>query len=184
MAQHLIDTVIQLRQCPRCKAYVFVCMVSGVKTAADPKPLSVEEYRAALIAGRMTYDQLDQAGRPWKLQSRSAASQWPPFKGRSVVAEHGCTKAMNMGEVEFTAIPHSTPVSDTGAAGVTTGQSAMSSERRTLGTVAAHVTHHRSRPYIKEKCEVCHKEIGTDIRMVGVQIGDEWVWIQHDFKCN
>lgn len=183
MPPQFIDTIIKLRQCPRCKAYVFVCMVSGIKTAADPKPLNVDEYRAALIAGRMTYDQLDQAGRPWKLQGRTAASQWPPFKDRKIVAEHGCTKAMNMAEAEFIDIPRSTPASGTGAAGVTPTHSVYSSEPRILGTVAAHVTHHRSRPYIQAKCDRCKLSIGHDWNFWGIQRGDHWIHVEHGYDC-
>jgi hypothetical protein len=183
MSNQLIDTVVQLRQCPRCKAYVFVCMVSGIKTAADPKPLNVEEYRAALISGRMTYDQLDQAGRPWKLQGRTAASQWPPFKGRKIVAEHGCTKAMNMAEAEFIDIPRSTPASGIGAAGVTTGQYASTSTQTTLGTVAVNVIPHRSRTYLQVKCDRCKLSIGHDWNFWGIQRGEEWVHAEHGYEC-
>jgi hypothetical protein len=159
-------------------------MVSGIKTAADPKPLDVDEYRAALIAGRMTYDQLDQAGRPWKLQGRTAASQWPPFKGRKIVAEHGCTKAMNMAEAEFIDIPRSTPASGTGEAGVTTGQYASTSMPTTLGTVAVNVIHHRSRPYVQAKCDRCKLSIGYDWNYWGFQRGDYWIYVEHGYECS
>lgn len=55
---------------------------------------------------------------------------------------------------------------------------------RPLGiTHASSVPHRRSRPYINRVCSKCHNMIGTDINVVGVQIGERWVWVQHDDDC-
>lgn len=64
--------------------------VSGCATAADPEPLDVDAYRAALIAGRTTYDVITQAGRPWKLRTRVASV---PTSGYAIVAAHSCGAA-------------------------------------------------------------------------------------------
>lgn len=184
MTQTLIDTVIQLKQCGRCKGYVFFCQVSGVKTATDLKPLSVEEYRDAIIAGKSTYDVVRQAGKPWKLKLRLPSSQWPPYAGRSIVAEHPCTKAMNMAGVELIDPPVQPRANAIEQHGVTQGSYALNDSGKSFQALAAKpVIHHRSREYVRKKCEACHSEIGTDYRVVGVQIGESWVWIRHDYDC-
>jgi hypothetical protein len=70
MSKHFADTDIRLARCVRCTGYVFTCHVSGLATAVDPGLLSLVAYREALIAGRMTYDLIERAGRPHRLRAK------------------------------------------------------------------------------------------------------------------
>jgi hypothetical protein len=178
------DTPIQLRQCVRCNAYVFACQVNGVKVAADPKPLSVEEYRAALIARRGCYDQVNQAGKPWKLKRRVADSQWPPYAGRSVIADHACgTKAMNTAAVELKPIPQQPRVSDTGRHGETRGSYASSDSGSSyLARLAPSVMNRRSKPRsVSRECDECGRWIGEASHW-GIEAHGKWVWVVHE-RC-
>lgn len=79
----LIDTQIKLATCNSCGSYVLA--VAGV--AAEPTPLDAESYRAALIAGRSTYDVITEAGRPWRLRLRTASVS---SDACDIVASHPC----------------------------------------------------------------------------------------------
>lgn len=175
MTQHLIDTTPKLVTCTRCKAYVFACQVGGLKVAADLRPLDVEAYRAAIIAGKATYDQIDQAGRPHKLQARTASSTWPAYDGRNVLADHMCgTRSMNVTAVETSELPpYQARANDTDAR----ASDAMS-------TVAHSVIRRRSkREWVTKSCERCNVAIGDDWQYCGVKQGDYWIWVQHDYDC-
>lgn len=99
-----IDTQPVVATCNRCGKYVFACTVSGLKVAADIAPVDRDGYVAALVARRGTYNQVDQGGRPWRLQRRTAANSWPPWGGRKVLAEHACG-AMGQDSAEVSVIP-------------------------------------------------------------------------------
>lgn len=96
--------------------------VSGLATAADPQPLGVEAYRAALIAGRVTFDVITQAGRPWKLRTRSAAV---PTIGHEIVASHDCG-AGGRDATEVTEVPAGPPSARVSAIGRPVPPSAFS----------------------------------------------------------
>lgn len=175
MAQHLIDTVPKLVTCTRCGAYVFTCHTAGVRVTVNPGPLTVEQYREALIAGRGTYDQIEQGGRPHKLTRRLPSTQWPPYRGRKVLADHGCgTQAMNVTAVETTDIPPFLARAN--------GSDARASDA--MSTVATHVIRrHSKREFIKALCDRCKRSIGEDYRFVGIEYEGYWQWVQHDFDC-
>lgn len=175
MAQHLIDTVPKLVTCTRCGAYVFTCHSSGVRVTVNPGPLSVEQYREALIAGRGTYDQQEQGGRPFRLIRRLPSSKWPPYDNRKVLADHGCgTQAMNFTAVETSELPPHQARAN--------GSDARASD--VMSSVATPVTHHRSkREYINAKCETCHRVVGDDLRFMGVEHAGKWMWLNHDYDC-
>lgn len=173
MSKHLIDKPIKLKQCMRCKGYVFLCTDSGTQVAADVKPLSVEEYRAAIIAGRYTFDLVTQAGRPHMLRMRGASSKWPPYEGRSVLAEHPCTRAINMSGVDLIDPPGTARVSDTSEHGVNKGSAMQSLGTSVLGSPASIATLHRS------KCDSCGKPVSMSQPHVGIEQGGEWKWVAH-----
>lgn len=92
-------TKLKLGQCPRCGRYVLASLCAGLKRAVDPGALpDIPAYIAALTEGRTTFELLEQAGRPWKLEPRTPASEAPRqgsqgltgALGRPVVVEHGC----------------------------------------------------------------------------------------------
>jgi hypothetical protein len=95
--EHLVDTKIKLGQCNRCEGYVFMAMSSGVRSAADPAPVSRDGYVAALTDGRRLFRLQTAAGRPQKLLTCRPADLHPSFDpggaqtgAQSLLAEHGC----------------------------------------------------------------------------------------------
>lgn len=188
---HIIDTPIQLAQCTRCKAYVFTCESSGIKTTADPTPLNtVEEIRSALIDGRAIYRIFRLGGKPHKLQRLTANS----LAGKTgVVADHGCgRKAMNRSIVKpVAASPHQAPATLGGVSGGFPPPHALAgAQTATQGFCSAtskppnpvtHATHHPSkRPdYVNYRCQRCRQLIGRTRNVIGIQLGERWRWAQH-----
>lgn len=108
------DTSVALAQCEKCQAYVFRADSNGLRVMADPAPLAgAQAYVAALVAGRRTFDLIEAAGRPSKLQTRTQHSQAPDFTPeagrRPVLAEHGCTRADSRAVEVTDTGPHSAP---------------------------------------------------------------------------
>lgn len=159
--KHLIDTEIRVATCNRCRAYVFAATVGGSAVAVDMTPLDVEGVRSSLLAGRRLYDQLDQAGRPWKLHARTAASSWPPYTGK-VLADHACG-AMGRDATEVTTV-------DPRLSG------AASAVRQ---TAASDGVSHRSDLW---RCMVCHALIEKDEPFYGIEYG-AFRWARHDRDC-
>lgn len=159
--QHLIDSAVQVATCNRCRAYVFLADVSGMRTTADIAPLDADGVRAALLAGRRLFDQLDQAGRPWRLQARTAASSWPP-RG-NVLGEHACG-AMGRDAVGVTVVP---PRSS----------GATSTVRQ---TVAPDGAYHPSNDIWR--CMACHALIKAGESFYGIEHG-YYRWARHDRDC-
>jgi hypothetical protein len=50
-----IDAVARAVQCPRCSAWCLLGQVDGFKVAVSAQPLTLEGYRAALLAGLGVY---------------------------------------------------------------------------------------------------------------------------------
>lgn len=164
---------MKVATCTRCNAYVFAAEVDGCKVSVNMTPLDVNAYRAALLAGHGTYDQVDQDGRPWALKRRTAASQWPPFAGRKVLGDHACgTRGMNRAEVEVCKPSPKGPVRPY------TGSSAACAPE--VGTPARGVTLRRSETFWR--CARCHREIKPDQLMWGIEVGPSR-WAVHDERC-
>lgn len=173
-SQHFIDKPIQLKQCTRCKSYVFLCTDAGTQVAADVKPLSVEEYRAAIIAGRYTFDLVTQAGRPYMLRMRGASSKWPPYEGRSVLAEHPCTRSINMAGVDLIDPPAQPRVNVIGQHGETQASSALSA----LGSNSQ--VHHANYATLRpSECMSCSKAIRDGELYWGIEHAGKWEWVEH-----
>jgi hypothetical protein len=68
--------------CNRCKGYVLVALVGGIKVAVNPTPLTPETYRSALIAKVQTYDVMAKT-----LVVRHADSSWGQNQS---LAAHSC----------------------------------------------------------------------------------------------
>jgi hypothetical protein len=173
VSQHFIDKPIQLKQCRRCNGYVFLCTDAGTQVAADVKPLSVEEYRQCIMQRRITLDVVTQAGRPHMLRMRSASSTWPPYAGRSVVAEHPCTRSINMGGVDLIDPPGIARVSDTSEHGASKEPAMQVLGTSNLGSPASIATLRRS------ECDSCGKPVGVSQPHVGIEQGGAWVWVVH-----
>lgn len=124
-----------------------------------------------MLSGRSTYDQLTQAGRPWKLQMRGPWSSWPPK--HTLLGEHTCgTRGMNTKVVEVLELPPHLPRAQYEAYG----------ELAAMSTRVETVTYLPSDTHYK-RCERCEKILGKDNRIVGVKVGDYWEWVQHDYDC-
>lgn len=177
MTKYLIDTQPKIATCTRCGEYVFACHASGDRVAVDIRPLTVEAYRDAIMAGLKTYDQIEHAGRPHKLMPRTTDSGWPPYKGRKVLADHACgTRSMNTKVVETTELPPYQARAQ--STDVVRASDAMS-------TVVTPVTHHHSdKPdHVNAVCGNCKRMIGRDWDIVGVKVAGRWKWVQHDYDC-
>jgi hypothetical protein len=97
---HVIDTPVRLARCNRCKAYVWLAMSSGIRSAADTTPATHAAWIAAIVDGRRTFRLTKAAGKPHKLLCRPLGAQPPVFGPEGVqestlglgevVVEHGC----------------------------------------------------------------------------------------------
>lgn len=177
--QNLIDTEIKLGVCNRCKAYVFACQVSGLATAADPQPLDVEQYRAALIAGRRTYDVIRQAGRPVRLRLRTASV---PTSGCDIVAAHSCG-AHGMDATTVTEVPQGPPgarASGTGHQGPPCASSTphTGSSRAAASGATRPASDHRWTPG-PLRCDTCRNLIADQEPYFGIECGT-YRWAVHD----
>lgn len=174
----LLDTEIKLATCNRCGAYVFAAQVSGLATAADPQPLDVDHYRAALIAGRWTYDVITQAGRPWKLRQRTAGV---PTSGCDIVAAHACG-AHGMDATSVTEVPQGplqARVSASGHQDLSCASGAPQTGSQSLLPVSVATPHRsdaRSRPM---RCATCRRLIGEDEPRWAIE-HDTIRWAVHD----
>lgn len=172
-SQHFIDKPIVLKQCRRCNGYVFLCTDAGSTVASDTKPLTVEEYRQCIMQRRLTLDVVTQAGKPYMLRMRGVGSPWPPYAGRAVVAEHQCTKAINMAGVDLIDPPGTARVSDTSAHGVNKESAMQSLGTTRLGGRASTVTLRLS------KCDSCGKPVREGELYWGIEHAGRWELLQH-----
>lgn len=80
----MLNTAMELAQCEKCNAFVFVCHVGGIQVIVDPAPLDgMEDVRRRLMMGRTCYRILP--GR--KLAVFAPLST----KGSGYLADHWCT---------------------------------------------------------------------------------------------
>lgn len=155
--------------------------VSGCATAADPEPLGVEAYRAALIAGRTTYDVITQAGRPWKLRTRVPSV---PTSGYAIVAGHACGAAGRDATdvTELPEDPRPARVSATGHQGPPCAFSQPQTGEQTPKRLApaSAVTHRRSDPSDRpHRCGTCRKLIKPGEPYWAID-HERLHWAQHD----
>lgn len=185
MTQHLLDTPIKVATCNRCGLYVFACQVNGFKVAVGMAPLDAKGVADALMAGRNVYDQLDVAGKPWKLKARTGGSEWPPYGGRKVLASHDCgTRGMNTTGVDVTEVDPPKAPAPYGARGP--GINSAPPNYSQPGTNSSRVqdaSPSPSNPYVNRLCDTCKQMIGRDVNYVGVSYDGRWVWVQHDYDC-
>ncbi|WP_432001212.1 hypothetical protein [Streptomyces sioyaensis] len=94
MSEHLITTPVAIATCPRCREYVFACLVDGIDTLADMKPLTTQsDYVQCLVDTRRTFDVTQlQNGVTHKLITRTPSSR--PFNAddpaHPILREHSC----------------------------------------------------------------------------------------------
>jgi len=193
--QHLIDTPLELANCDRCKAYVFKCDVSGLRTVVDCAPLDgMDDVRRRLMMGRAVYRTLP--GRKLALFAPLSTNRDSGYLG-----EHwGGPGVVGAKGVDTVAVgPHRAPVTPGGPKGGfhhphapadgSQGRTATFDHARTQTpsssnppSRATHAKNRRSErlPYINRVCEICRVMIGRTHNVIGVQIGDRWAWVQHD----
>lgn len=165
---------------------------------ADPAPLDQQGYVAALLAGRTTYDLMEQAGRPHKLFTRSQSSRAPDWSPeavrRPILASHACgTRGINSAKVEATPVgPPSAPVTPGGSMGgphpvaaragaLNPGQTTVNRLRRNL---ALHATSPRSEPVpdtelVMPRCGACKRRIRKGQPYWGIH-HVKWVYAEHE----
>lgn len=180
MTQHLIDTRPTLGRCVRCGAWVLTALVSGGWVGVNTSPLGVVELRALLASGERPYRLRTAAG---QAQALTVASLGDVRAGTPVLGPHRCGGHPMDAQAfrEAAQDPPQPPVSATGRPAPP-----YASQGARNRSPAPPVTRHRSRkrhPYINRQCEVCHELIGRSIDYMGMQIGERWVWLQHDWDC-
>lgn len=183
MSKHIIDTKIKVSTCNRCSDLVFACQVSGLKVMADPKPImSLDDMREALLAGKETYRILYVSDTPWKLQRITSRIQWIKYLG-GIVADHSCgmATANNSRPVEAVPLgPHRPSATSGGRPGGNhPGAAPAGPQTATQRSCPAEpAIHHRSE-YINRVCPRCREMIGENWNVIGVKLGDRWMWVQH-----
>lgn len=200
MGEHIIDTVIKLATCNRCKAYVFACTVGGMKTTADPTPLrTLEDVRTALMLARSVHRVLRVGEKPNKLQTVSRGFE--RHLG-NLVSDHDCgCGAQNVRIVEDApANPLLAPVTrgesqdglrplpapGSGSQGHTAPRrvspfptAKIDRSRSMPRSRALHANRRRSDSYCNLMCKRCGQLIGRDTNFVGIQNDNRWVWAEH-----
>lgn len=163
---------------------------------ADPKPIgSLDELRDVLMEGKSTYRILMVAGKPHKLQAQRLLGIAISIGEARVIADHKCGMATagNSKPVEAVALdPHRAPATrgevqagnrlPHALVGAQTGVQGFSSEILSpLGPVTRAILPRSS--YVNRVCDECNEMIGEDWNIVGVQLGDRWMWVRH-VECN
>lgn len=173
-ARHLRDTTIKLSTCTRCGTYVFACEVGGFKTAVNPAPVSLDAYRAALVAGERLYRVQTVAGAPWKLHR---AVEW--YDG--LVAEHACgTRAMNVAKVEVAPVgPQKPSVTSGGLRGGCPPPRAPAGPQTALQRFHATPVSPRRSSEGVWRCDRCRRIIGPHEMRWSVEVGP-YRWAVHD----
>jgi hypothetical protein len=157
---------------------VLAAQVSGCATAADPEPLDVDAYRAALIAGRTTYDVITRAGRPWKLRTRGPSVT---ASRDAIVAAHACGAA-GRDAADVTELPEDPRQARASGTGRQGPRSAFAQPRTgyDLRNPASAATQRRSdlsdRPH---RCQTCRRLIGPDEPFWAID-HERQRWAQHD----
>lgn len=83
----MLNTALELANCDKCEAFVFMCHVGGVRTIVDCAPLDgIEDVRRRLMMGRRVYRILP--GR--KLAVFAPMST----KGSGFLVDHWCTPGL------------------------------------------------------------------------------------------
>lgn len=198
MGNHIIDSVLKVATCNRCSNIVFAADVAGLKVMADPTPITgLAEAGIALVDGKSLYRILYVAGKPHKLQLITRdPGQWLG----AMVSEHGCGCSGRDAEPVVMA-----QEAHRGACAAWTGQGwtpPASCPRRgadgrtgllfgdtvapeSCGSCEAPPFDHggprkRRAEHINRVCQRCNVLIGFNRDVIGVQIGDRWIWVQHD----
>lgn len=111
--QHLIDTPMELANCDKCKAYVFKCDVSGIRTIVDCGPLDgMDDVRRRLMMGRSVY----------RILPGRKLAQFAPLSTNTeggYLVEHWCTAGTTGAKaVEVAPVgPHQAPATPGGPKG-------------------------------------------------------------------
>jgi hypothetical protein len=102
---HLIDRPARLIPCHGCRRHILSAISGGITIAADPEAADIHAEITARLSGRMTYDILILAQRPY-LEYRSVF-RIRPERIYPVVADHQCAAG---GRPLYQLIPPKTPV--------------------------------------------------------------------------
>lgn len=156
----------------------------------NPEPLvGIEAQRDAVIDGRSLYRILYIGSKPHKLQFIKLGAEGV------FLTDHKCGMATagNSKPVEAVALdPHRAPATrgevqagnrlPHALVGAQTGVQGFSSEILSpLGPVTRAILPRSS--YVNRVCDECNEMIGEDWNIVGVQLGDRWMWVRH-VECN
>lgn len=189
---------IKLCTCQRCGDYVFACLVGGFKTMADPTPLDMDGYRAALVAGRAAYRLITVAGRPDHLCVLSAADRG--LDAFTLLAQHRCkTRSWDASAMEAAEVPPPRPPAHSSTRAGEAFPKAVPESRTRRSSPARSV---RSSPssqqplkpgrssyplskvdhdkqWLYRRCERCGEQIGYEPPF-GIMYRGMWLYVWHD----
>lgn len=186
--QALVDTKIQIAQCNRCQAWIFLAQSGGLRAAADPAPATRDAYIQALTEGRRTFRLATQAGRPHKLLTRRLKDRAPDFApegvqravdGFAVLVEHGCgSNARNA--VVFTPMEEPKPVSVCETWKAQGWEPPKGKCKREGNPMLSSCVTCEKPPFSQRlACDGCKKLITPGEEYWGFQHGDEWMYASH-----
>jgi hypothetical protein len=180
--------------CPRCRLYVLAGQHDGAALAVDITPLSLDDYRAALMASRRCFELDTTYGGLTK--ARPAHPRNVGNEGIRLVGEHGCpTRSARPVEVDAAPVgPQSAPATPGRAwdgfhqphapARASQGRTrlpAPSSLARKSNHVQAATRPHSEKGtrYLYRRCASCGQMMGY-AQPFGLQVGDHWEFVFHD----
>ncbi|MEU8683163.1 hypothetical protein [Streptomyces sp. NPDC048611] len=184
MSEHLITTPVAIATCPRCHEYVFACLVDGIDTLADMKPLTTQsDYVQHLVDTRRTFDTTQlQNGVTHKLITRTPSSR--PFNAddptHPILGEHSCG-VLQRDATRAELVPVTPP-----SAPVTPGRHPdghhpqPAPEKAPQGHTASPAARHANpRPSNPIRCDQCNERIRPDEPHVAIEHGPNYRWGQH-----
>lgn len=173
----------KLATCTRCGRVIYLAEEVGVRWTADLEPLDAQEAIQALVAGRQVY-RVTQPGpnlstaRPAVLKALREA---PVGERPLVVASHGCPTGT--AKALHAVLPAPEEVGGPGApkapAGPSGARTARTSGRATGSSGAPNAENRPSDP----TCEACGVKIADGEQMVGIQLGELYVYAAHADRC-
>lgn len=87
---HLISSLAKLKQCGRCKGWIYVAHIHGWEKKVEPTPLNIEEEIAYRLTGVKIYQTMP-IGSQFELMERTAWQITHADPRSKALAEHDCS---------------------------------------------------------------------------------------------
>ena len=170
--------MIRVEPCKACGAIVLLGELMGLRAKCDPAPVDAQEAVAALLAGRELHRVTYVGGRPANLSPArpavlAALRAAEPGERPMVVGSHSCAN----GSAPVYR-PNSTPGPPSVRQDPLAARTAPSQ-----GLLGGTVNDAGLQDSRKPTCEACRRTIREGEEVVGIQLGDLYVYAQHVAKC-